>query len=286
MWIICPIAGVGKRLQPFTYTKPKAFLKIAGKKIIDHLLIKLKNNFTKDTNVLFIIGYKGRQIASYLEENYSNYFNLFFIEQKPLGFEDDVPYFSGLADAVLLAKDFVKKDDIFIILSDRLPTGDYSSMINYFHQNQFDMLVNVQKVKTPEYYGVVQTDENGNITKIVEKPQQFISNMAVSGAYLIKSSISTTFFNLLEEQTKISLENGKERHLTPIIQKIIDLGKNVKINEMRDIILDFGRPESFIEGNRYLLSEMKQSGSNYDSMLKKENLITSKIIHLYILGKM
>jgi len=284
MWIICPIAGVGKRLQPFTYTKPKAFLKIAGKKLIDHLLINLKNTFPKDTNILFIIGYKGRQIAEYLKSNYSDYYNLFFAEQKPLGFEDDVPYFSGLADAVFLAKNFVKNDDIFIILSDRLPTGDYSSMLNYFHQNQFDMLINVQKVKTPEYYGVVQTDVNGNITKIVEKPRQFISNMAVSGAYLIKGSISTMFFHLLEEQSKISLENGKEHHITPIIQNLIGIGKNVKINEMYDIILDFGRPESFIKGNRYLLSKIKQSDLNYDSLIKKGNLITSKIIPPVFIG--
>ena len=49
MWLICPIAGVGKRLQPFTYSKPKAFLKIAGKRLIDHILIKLKSSFPKGT---------------------------------------------------------------------------------------------------------------------------------------------------------------------------------------------------------------------------------------------
>ena len=56
MWIICPIAGVGKRLQPFTFSKPKAFLKVAGKRLIDHILIKLKQTFSKGTNLLFIIG--------------------------------------------------------------------------------------------------------------------------------------------------------------------------------------------------------------------------------------
>ncbi len=278
MWVVCPIAGVGKRLQPFTYTKPKAFLKIAGKKLIDHLLIKLKNNFQKGTNVLFIIGYKGRQIADYLKSNYSDYYNLFFTEQKPLGFDDDIPYFSGLADAVLLAKDYVKNDNFFIILSDRLPTRDYSTMLISFHQNQFDMLINVQKVKHPEFYGVVQCDKDGNIKKIVEKPQQFISNIAVAGAYLINKSISSILFELIEKQSKIPLENGKEHQLTPIIQKLIDLGRTVKINKMHDLILDFGRPESLIEGNRYLLSEIKQDDPIYESLRTKGRLIDSKII--------
>ena len=47
MWIVCPIAGVGKRLQPFTYSRPKAFLKVAGKRLIDHILEKLKKTFPK-----------------------------------------------------------------------------------------------------------------------------------------------------------------------------------------------------------------------------------------------
>ena len=81
MWLICPIAGVGKRLQPFTYSKPKAFLKIAGKRLIDHILLKLKKTFSQGTNICFIVGYKKRQISEYLIQNYSDYFNLHFIEQ-------------------------------------------------------------------------------------------------------------------------------------------------------------------------------------------------------------
>ena len=51
MWLVCPIAGVGKRLQPFTYSKPKAFLKIARKRLIDHILLKLKNSFAKQKTI-------------------------------------------------------------------------------------------------------------------------------------------------------------------------------------------------------------------------------------------
>ncbi|MFX0136687.1 MAG: sugar phosphate nucleotidyltransferase, partial [Candidatus Hodarchaeota archaeon] len=116
MWLICPIAGVGKRLQPFTYSKPKAFLKIAGKRLIDHILIKLKNSFPQGTNVCFIVGYKKRQITEYLKKYHSDYFKIHFIEQKPLGYEADAPYFSGLGDAILLAKNLAEHDDCFIFL--------------------------------------------------------------------------------------------------------------------------------------------------------------------------
>ncbi len=76
MKLVCPIAGVGKRLQPFTYSKPKAFLKIAGKRLIDHILIKLKRTFPKNTEIAFIVGYKKRQITEYITENFSDYFKI------------------------------------------------------------------------------------------------------------------------------------------------------------------------------------------------------------------
>ncbi len=285
MWIVCPMAGVGKRMQPFTYTKPKAFIKLSRKKIIDHLLDKLKKNFPKGTNILFIIGYKGRQVAEYIKNHYSDYYSLHFIEQKPLGLEDDVPYFSGLSDAILLAKDFIKDEDMFIIFSDRLPTRDYSSMLLTNNEHQFDILINVQQVEHPEFYGVVSCDEKGFVTKIIEKPKKFVSNLAVSGAYIVKKSVSSMFFELLEDQSKIPLENGQEHLLAPIIQSIIDSGKRVVISEMHDIILDFGRPESLLEGNRFLLSELQLSDPYYESLKKKGNLISTKIIPPVAIGK-
>jgi len=195
MWLICPIAGVGKRLQPFTYSKPKAFLKIAGKRLIDHILIKLKNSFPKGTDVCFIVGYKKRQITEYLKETHSDYFNLHFVEQKPLGYEADTPFFSGLGDAILLAKEFAKNDDCFVFLSDRLPMEDYSQMLLMFHQDICDGIINVRQVDNPEYYGVIESDESGVVRSIVEKPKKAKSNYAVSGAYLFGLSITPRLFN-------------------------------------------------------------------------------------------
>ncbi|MFX1479475.1 MAG: sugar phosphate nucleotidyltransferase, partial [Promethearchaeota archaeon] len=160
MILICPIAGVGKRLQPFTYSKPKAFLKIAGKRLIDHILIKLKESFPKDTDICFIVGYKKRQITEYLKKNHSNYFKLHYIEQVPLGYEADVPFFSGLGDAILLARSYAENDDIFVFLSDRLPMENYSQILLNFHQDICDGVINVKQVDFPEYYGVIELDEN------------------------------------------------------------------------------------------------------------------------------
>ena len=285
MKLICPIAGVGQRLQPFTYSKPKAFLKLAGKRLIDHILVKLKRTFPIGTDIAFIVGYKKRQISEYIEAHYSDYFNLRFIEQKPLGFLADTPFFSGLGDAILLAKDFVKGDDCFIFLSDRLPMEDYSSVLLTYHQGDCDAVINIKKVDNPQFYGVTVVDEEMNLTKIVEKPREFISDYAVSGAYLFGKGSVSLLFSLLEEQSKVKITNGNEHQLTPIIERLINQGVRFKGNVMQSEILDFGRPESLLDGNRYLLSELKLSDPLFENLFQMGNIVDSKLIPPVFIGK-
>lgn len=285
MFIVFPIAGVGKRLQPFTFSKPKAFLKVAGKRLIDHILIKLKKTFPEGTDILFIVGYKKRQITDYLLIHYSDYFNIQFREQKPMGYIDETPYFSGLGDAILLAKDFTENDDLFICLSDRLPMEDYSSILLTFHQKECEGVINVKKVENPQYYGITKIDNKGYIQKIVEKPKEYVSDYAVSGAYLFGKEVAPRMFELLEKQNKIELENGEEHQFTPIIQKLIDENYKIKINEMNDKILDFGRPESLLEGNRFLLSEIKLNDPLYENLFKSGNIKDSKIVPPVYIGE-
>ena len=284
MWIVCPIAGVGKKLQPFTYSKPKAFLKVAGKRLIDHILIKLKKTFPKGSNLLFIIGYKKRQISDYLIKNYSDYFNLQFREQKPIGYESETPYFSGLGDAILLAKEFVKNDDMFIFLSDRLPMEDYTSILLKYHQQDCDGVINVKQVTNPQFYGVLKINKEEYITEIIEKPQEYFSNYAVSGAYLFGKRIINQLFEHLEEQSKIRLSNGEEHQLTTVIQELVNEGKKIKINEMTNEILDFGRFESLLEGNRSLLSEIKIKDPLYENHVDSGSIEDSKIIPPVFIG--
>ena len=81
MKIVGPIAGIGSRLRPFTLNKPKAFLTIAGKTVLDHILDKFVDIFDSKIELILIIGYKKRQIINYLKEGeYERHFNLTFID--------------------------------------------------------------------------------------------------------------------------------------------------------------------------------------------------------------
>ena len=158
--------------------------------------------------------------------HHSNYFKLHFIEQVPLGYEADVPFFSGLGDAIFLARSHAENDDCMVFLSDRLPMEDYSQILLNFHQDICDGVINVKQVDNPEYYGVIELDGNEVVKSINEKPKEPKSNYAVSGAYLFGMSMTTRLFELLEEQSKIPLENGHEHTITPVIQQLIEEASN------------------------------------------------------------
>ena len=81
MKIIGPIAGIGSRLRPFTLSKPKAFIRVAGKTVLDHILDKFSNTFEPDAELILIVGYKKRQIISHIKKHYEDTFQLTFIEQ-------------------------------------------------------------------------------------------------------------------------------------------------------------------------------------------------------------
>jgi glucose-1-phosphate thymidylyltransferase len=163
---------------------------------------------------------------------------------------------------------------------------DYSSILLNFHQLDCDGIFNVKRVENPQFYGVLVLDKEGKyVTRIVEKPKEFISNYAVSGAYLFSKKITPKLFNLLEEQSKIPLENGQEHQITPVLEQLIEEGVRFTINEMSCEILDFGRPESLVEGNRHLLTEIKAKDPLFESLFQSGNITNSKIVTPVFIGE-
>ena len=160
----------------------------------------------------------------------------------------------------------------------------YSQILLNFHQDICDGIINVKQVDNPKFYGVVELDDKNFISSIDEKPENPKSNYAVSGAYLLGMNMSSRLFELLEIQSKIPLENGQEHTITRIIQQILEEGFKLKINEMKREILDFGRPESLLAGNRLLLAETKISDPFYETMQQSGHIVDSKIVPPVFIG--
>ncbi|MHA1745384.1 MAG: nucleotidyltransferase family protein, partial [Promethearchaeota archaeon] len=188
MHLICPLAGVGSQLQAFVLSKPKTMIKIAGKRIIDHIMERLQAVFPQGTHITFILGYKKRILEDYLNARHSDYFHLHFVEQIPAGYVNEVPFFSGIGDAISLAEENVQDDDCFIFFSDHLPTEDFSPLFSVLSEKGLDGVLNVKEVEDPQYYGVCELDSADLVKKVVEKPQKFVSNLAITWGYVFSKS--------------------------------------------------------------------------------------------------
>ena len=266
MKIIGPIAGPGSRLKPFTLSKPKAFLTVAGKTVLDHILIKFSNTFDSDTELILIVGHKKRQIMEYIKTYYDDKFKLTFIEQIPRGYKEGIPYYWGLGEAVYLAhtrfkeskpKDLEedKREGSLIFLGDMIPFDEYSYLMYKYWESDIDGLITVMKVPKEDAnsYGIVIVDENNLIKKLVEKPKEFVSNLAIAGIYAFSNSATIALFEIIKHYLDQRSENAGEIFLTQSLQDLVNKGFKIAAVKLKKGILDFGRPSELLNGNKFLL---------------------------------
>ncbi|MFX1313475.1 MAG: sugar phosphate nucleotidyltransferase [Promethearchaeota archaeon] len=266
MKIIGPIAGIGTRLRPFTLSKPKAFIRVAGKTVLDHILDKFTNTFDPDTELILIVGYKKRQIIDYIRKKYNSRFNLTFIEQIPRGYKEDIPYYWGLGEAVYLAHKQFEKEDFkssednkragsLIFLSDMISIDEYSYLMYRYYESDVDGIITVMEVPKEDAssYGIVVVDENQLITNLVEKPKKYISNLAIAGIYAFSNTTTFALFKHLKKYLDQRDERSGEVYLTESLQDLVDDGFNIAAVTHKQGILDFGRPSELLNGNQYLL---------------------------------
>lgn len=268
MKIIGPIAGIGSRLRPFTLSKPKAFLRVAGKTVLDHILEKFLNTFDSDTELILIVGYKKRQIIEYIKQHYEDKFKLTFIEQVPRGYKENIPFYWGLGEAVYLAhqrfehQDFKndeedKREGCLIFLGDMIPLDEYSYLLYKYFEFDVDGIITVMRVprKDASSYGVVVTDENNLIKKLVEKPKDFVSDLAIAGPYAFSNKATLALFSFIKKYLDQRTDESKEIYLTESLQKLVDKGYKISAVELKKGILDFGKPSELLNGNKYLLEQ-------------------------------
>ncbi|MHA1732657.1 MAG: sugar phosphate nucleotidyltransferase [Promethearchaeota archaeon] len=298
MKIIGPIAGVGTRLQPFTFNKPKAFIKVAGKKVIDHILVNFQHTFPEGTDLIFVVGFKKRRFVEYLKVHYGSYFNLHFVEQEPVKYEGNVPIFGGLGEAVYLAKDAVftedqpEGDDCLVFLADM--TFPAEKILTQYLQGQWDAskglggMITVMRVPREEaqHYGVVTTDEDGVITGMVEKPREFVSDLAIAGIYTFNKRTSKRLFEILGEQLARHRQSGRsgEFQFTPALDQLVREGHRMAAVPLDEgALLDFGRPDTLLDGNRRLLERMHLQREYFE--LLEQKVERTRVVHPVWVGE-
>jgi glucose-1-phosphate thymidylyltransferase len=206
MKAIIPVAGAGTKLRPHTYTQPKALIPIAGKTVLSIIVEQLQDAGVNE--FIFITGYLGEKIQDYVKETFPTISSTFVNQSER----------QGLGHAILLTKDVVQNDEVIIVLGDTICEYNIKDVLS----NERSMLA-VKKVDDPRNFGVAEVDEEGKITKVVEKPQIPKSNMALVGIY--KISNSAMMYDCLEVNFREGVKNRDEYSLTDALQCMIEKGE-------------------------------------------------------------
>ncbi len=236
MKLIIPMAGIGKRMRPHTLTTPKPLIKIAGKPIVQRLVedISLLSK-NKIEEIAFIIGDFGEVVEKQLLNIAEN-----------LGAKGKIYYQNdalGTAHAILCAKESLS-GEVTVAFADTL------FRIKFKPDNNSDGVIWVNKVKNPSAFGVVKVDKNLIVTDFIEKPKDFISDLAIIGLYYFKDG--EIFRNELQNLIDNNIKTGQEYQLTDALQNMMKKGMKISTAEV-DEWLDCGNKDATVHTNQRIL---------------------------------
>jgi glucose-1-phosphate thymidylyltransferase len=245
MKIIMPMAGMGKRMRPHTLTTPKPLLPIAGKSIVQRLVEDIAQVCSEKVDeVVFIIGRFGKETED----------NLLKIATD-LGAKGSIFYQDealGTAHAILCAKETLE-GKVVVAFADTLFKADFKL------DDSKDGIIWVQKVEDPRPFGVVKLDEKNIITDFVEKPETFVSDLAIIGIYYFKDGknlrkelqylIDNNIKDKGEFQLTSALENMKNKGLKFVpgaVTEWLDCGNKDSTVYTNQRILEFNKANRLI----------------------------------------
>ncbi len=236
MKVLIPVAGIGTRLRPHTYTQPKPLMPVAGKPIICFIIDKLAETGIKD--FVFVIGHLGDKVRHFIDETYPDLHTEFVYQE----------HREGSAHAVWTARETIEdEDEIFIAFGDSIFDLDLQLMLDCPNS-----CLGVKKVSDPRDFGVAEFGEDGRVTRLVEKPRIPKSNMAIVGLYKIKEV--QALIRATEHLIQNDIRTVGEYQLTDALQHMVEQGIHFRAMPVQNWF-DCGRKEVLLETNAMLLDQ-------------------------------
>lgn len=227
--------GEGSRLRPLTHTNAKQLIPIAGQPILFHALEAIRDAGIRDVGI--VIGQTGEEVRAAVGDGSRWALQVTYIQQEaPL----------GLAHAVMTAASFVRGEPFLMYLGDNVLLEGVSRFVEEFERTRPDAQILLTRVAEPEHFGVAVL-EGDRVVRLVEKPEEFVSDIALVGVYLFDDSI-------LDACATLRPSWRGEYEITEAIQWLIDHGKNVRAEMVGGYWKDTGRPEDLLEANRMMLA--------------------------------
>jgi len=255
--------GHGTRLRPLTHTGPKQLLPIANKPMSQYCIESIKE--TGINEIAIIVGGTG---SSKVREYYGSgeKFGVSFTYIK-----QDKP--KGIAHAIRLCKEFVNNEKFLVFLGDNIVQRSIADFTSNFKKSEFDATILLCEVDNPSRFGIAAI-ENNKITKILEKPKDPPSNLAVTGIYFLTPIIFDVIDNL-----KPSGRN--ELEITDALDILLEKNHNISFEMIADYWKDTGTPEDILNANRQVLEHICNQTCIVDESsitLSNSNWITPSII--------
>ncbi len=273
--VLC--GGEGTRLRPFTYTQAKHLLPVAGKPVVEHALGAVREAGIRDVAIVVSPSVEG-QFRERLGDGSRLGLSVTYIVQ---------PEPKGLAHAVLCAADYVGDSPFLVYLGDNLLQGGVTGVVDLFRSQSPAAVVTLRRVEDPRRFGVAVI-EDGRLVRVVEKPQQPPSDLAIVGAYAFTPIVFQAAW-----EVKPSFRG--ELELTDCLQWLIDHGYAVLPYELHGWWQDVGRPGDLLLANRLLLSQVEprvegevDAGSTVDGPMVIERgarIVASRLVGPAVIGE-
>jgi glucose-1-phosphate thymidylyltransferase len=230
--------GKGTRLYPLTYTRAKQLIPVANKPVLVRVIETVRDSGVEDIGV--VIGSTGPEIREALGDGRRWGVRLTYLEQEnPL----------GLGHAVKISRDFIGDERFVMFLGDNVLQGGINNLIRDFAENSWNCQIVLKEVDNPSSFGVVKLGPTGDIERLVEKPIEPPSNLALVGIYMFDQNI----FKAVES---IVPSKRGELEITDAIQWLVENGYRVFPYVHPGWWIDTGKPIDMLEANSLVLEEL------------------------------
>jgi len=268
--------GKGTRLYPLTYTSAKQLIPVANKPVLFRVIETLREAGISDIGV--VVGDTASEIKNAVGDGSRWGVKITYIPQEaPL----------GLAHAVKISRDFLGDDRFVMFLGDNVIQGGLAPLLRGFAGSDYNCQIVLTRVAEPEHYGIAQLD-NGRIVRLIEKPKQPPSDLALVGIYIFDS-------NIFEAVSAIKPSWRGELEITDAIQYLVDKGYRVFPHVHTGWWIDTGKPIDMLAANSLVLEELNHTVEGHvdkDSLLegrvtveKGAEIINSRIRGPAIIGE-
>jgi len=231
--------GKGTRLRPITFTSAKQLLPIANKPVLFYCLEQLAEAGVTDVGI--VVGDTKEEIRQAVGDGSRFGIRATYIEQ-------DRP--AGLAHAVKVSQPFLKDDPFIMVLGDNLLRDGVTSIVEKFRADPPNCQILLTRVKDPAQFGVVEL-RDGKVVRLVEKPKEFVSDLALVGVYLFDANV----FKATEE---IKPSFRGELEITDAIQWLVSNGYTVRPHLVTGWWKDTGKLSDILEANRMVLDGIEE----------------------------